>query len=425
MNCARDWLRASVPCAFLLCALSLSACGAPRVTPEAAGVSVDPGPCGRGLLVVESDYQSTNVSALGFDGSVLSPSLASSSTESGGFGVALSGDVVPPSSVQSGADFVLIDRYPGGVLRFVDLATAAVTSELSVATGFYANPHDYLALNAHKAYVARYESNPNSGQQDFDQGGDLLIVDPSQPKITGRIDLTPAMTGVGAGFSPHPGQVLAVNGRVFALLAAYANDYSSSAASRLVEIDPNADTLLSTLIFDDLHGCDTLASSPDHTQLAVACTGDDLRSSNPNLDGSGLALIDISDAPRVTKQFTAAALGDNPLGFALDYVAPGLLFFGTLGHFDGSGAVAALDALLCLDATNAQVREVLRSLSQPFTLGGVRCEAECGACFAADAERDGGSVLRFPVDAAGNLAAPTAVRAETRIGLPPRYLGAF
>jgi hypothetical protein len=46
-------------------------------------------------------------------------------------------------------------------------------------------------------------------------------------------------------------------------------------------------------------------------------------------------------------------------------------------------------------------------------------------CFAADAKRAGGSVLRFPVDSAGNLAAHTAIRAETRIGLPPRYLGAF
>ena len=60
--------------------LALCACGAPRTTPDNQGVSVAPGPCGRGLLVVESDYQSSNVSALGLDDSVLSPSLASSST---------------------------------------------------------------------------------------------------------------------------------------------------------------------------------------------------------------------------------------------------------------------------------------------------------------------------------------------------------
>jgi hypothetical protein len=34
-------------------------------------------------------------------------------------------------------------------------------------------------------------------------------------------------------------------------------------------------------------------------------------------------------------------------------------------------------------------------------------------------------VLRFPVDAEGNLGTPFTVRPETRIGLPPRYLGAL
>jgi hypothetical protein len=405
--------------------LALCACDAPRTTPDTQGVSARPGMCGRGLLVIESDYQSSNVSALGLDGSVLSPSLASSSTESDGFGVGLSGDVVLPSSPQSGPEIALIDRYPAGVLRFVELATARVTSELSVATGFRSNPHDYLALNEHKAYVARYESNPNPGQQAFDPGGDILVVDPGLSSISSRIDLASALQGEPAGFSPHPAQLLQVSGRVFALLASYADDYSSSAVSRLVEVDPSSDTLLGTLLLDGLHGCDGMAVSPDQSELAVACTGDDLRSSTPKLTGSGLALVDISSAPRLLKRFDAADLGTDPVGFSVDYAAPGLLFFGTLGHFDDAGAVAALDTLLELDTSSAQTSEVLHSLSQPFSLGSIHCALDCGACFVADAERAGGSVLRFPVDAAGELDAPKAVRAETRVGLPPRYLGAF
>ncbi|HEX3853622.1 MAG TPA: hypothetical protein VHW01_21805, partial [Polyangiaceae bacterium] len=400
-------------------AFSLCACDSPRTRPDNQGVTVEPGPCGRGLLVVESDYQSSNVSALGFDGSVLSPSLASSSTEADGFGVGLSGDVVLPASPQNGTGIALIDRYPAGVLRFVDLATARVTSELSVATGFRSNPHDYLALSSHKAYVARYESNPNPGQQAFDQGGDILVVDPEASSISARIDLTSAMQGEPAGFSPHPGQLLQVSGRVFALLASYADDYSSSAVSRLVELDPSTDALLSTLLLDGLHGCDSMAVSPDGSRLAVACTGDDLRSSSPKLDGSGLGLVGISSAPRFVKRFAASDFGTDPVGFGLDFVAPGLVFFGTLGHFDDAGAVAAQDTLLELDTNSAQLSEVLQSQSEPFSLGGVRCAPECGACFAADAERAGGSVLRFPVDGAGKLGTPEAVRAETRVGLPP------
>src|SRR5450432_3392576 len=134
----------------------LAACGAERVSPGTQGVAVEPGPCGRGLVVVESDYQSSNVSLLDFGGNVLSRSLASSSTQGSGAGVALSGDVVPASNPEHGSSLPLLDRYPAGVMRCVDLATARVASELSVVTGFRANPQDYLAIDNHKAYVARY-----------------------------------------------------------------------------------------------------------------------------------------------------------------------------------------------------------------------------------------------------------------------------
>jgi hypothetical protein len=356
---------------------------------------------------------------------VLSESLVSSSSASSGFGVLISGDVVTPSSPQTGPELVLIDRYPSGVLRFVELATARVTFELSVATGFRSNPQDYLPLTPERAYVARYEANPNPGRQAWDGGGDVLIVDPSVPVITGRIDLSRALADEPAKFSPHPARLRNVGGRVFALLAAYADDYSSGASSRLVELDPERDSLISTLVLDGLRGCAALAVSPDERELAVACTGDDLRNARPTLDGSGLALIDIQGTPRLTERFEADRLGNAPLGFGLDYAASNVVFFSSLGHFDDSGAPAVQDSLLRLDTHTGQVEQLLQSAGEPFTLGGARCAPSCGVCFAADAKRLGGSVLLFPVDGAGNLAAPSAIRAETRIGLPPRYLGAF
>lgn len=410
---------------FLLLATLLGACSAPRVTPDTQGVSVTPGPCGRGLVVVESDYQSTNVALLDYDGQVLSESLASSSTDASGFGVQLSGDVVTPSSLQNGPEIVLIDRKPVGVLRFIELLTARVTAELSVATGFSSNPHDYLSLGPERAYVARYDTNSDPGRQSWDQGGDVLIVDPSVPAITGRIDLSAALDGEPSRFTPHPDRLLNVSGRVFVLLAAYADDYKGGTSSRVVELDPDTDSLLSTLVLDGLRGCDALAVSPDERELAVSCTGDDLGNTPPNLDASGLALLDIEGAPRLSKRFRAAELGNAPLGFGLDYAAPGVLLLNTLGYFDKSGALGAEDSLLRLDTASGQVEELLQSLGVPFTLGAVHCAASCGVCFAADAKRAGGSVLRFAVDSDGQLAAPIAIRAETRVGLPPRYLGAF
>jgi hypothetical protein len=412
--------RASLSIAFALCA-----CGAVRSTPDTQGVSVDPGPCGRGLLVLESDYQSSNVSALDFQGNVLSQSLDSSSTVSGGFGVGLSGAAVLPFPPQAGPQIVVIDSYPAGSLDFLDPTSARVTAELSVTTGFKSNPHDYLPLSEHQGYVARYNANANPGQQDFDQGADVLIVDPSVPSVTGRIDLSPAMKGVAQGFSAHPTQFAQAFGRVFVLLAAYADDYSSAAPSRLVEIDPSTNTLLETLVLGSLRGCDGMALSPDGTELAVSCTGDDLASTVPKLSGSGIALVDISNAPKLGTVFEAAELGTDVVGFGLDYVADSTLLYSTLGHFDDSGAVGALDGLWRLETSRATVTEVLRSKSQPFTLGAVRCTPACGACFATDAERGGGSVQVFPIDGAGQLGAPATVHADTRLGLPPRYLGVF
>ena len=402
----------------------LGACGAQRVGPDAQGVMVEPGPCGRGLVVVESDYQSSNVSLLDFGGNVLSASLASSSTEGSGFGVALSGDVVPAASLELGPSIALIDRYPAGVLRFIDLATAHLAAELSVGTGFRANPQDYLALDEHKAYVARYESNPNAGRQEWDGGGDVLIVDPTVPAITGRIDLAEAMAGEAAGFSPHPARLVRAEGRVFALLASYADVYTNGGtSSRVVELDPKTDSIVSSLVLDGLRGCDALALSPDESELAVACTGDDLSHPVSKVDHSGIVLLSLSADLTVSKTFPAHTWGEDPVGFSLDYVSSGVLLFGTLGHLDESGSVP--DTLWRLDTRSGQSDAVLHSERSPFTLGAVRCAASCGACFAADAERLGGSVLRFEVDSAGALSTPTAIVAEARVGLPPRYLSVF
>jgi hypothetical protein len=215
-----------------------------------------------------------------------------------------------------------------------------------------------------------------------------------------------------------------VGERVFALLAGYASDYMSAAISRIVELDPSSDSIRSTLLLDGLKGCDALVASPDGSELAAGCTGADLSAMPPALDASGIALVDIAHEPRLTRVIAAATFGVNPVGFGLDYAARGSLVFDTLGYFDESNAVGSLDSLLQLDTASGAFSERLRSASQPFTLGDVRCAPACGACFVADAERSGGSVLRFTLGE--ELATPPLeIRAETRIGLPPRYLGGF
>jgi len=401
------------------------ACGAPRVTADAQGTQVAPNQCGRGVVVVESDYQSSNVSLLGFDGSVLSPSFASSSAASGGFALSLGGDAAPPWSSSSGSEIVILDRTPKGVLHFIDVASANPVRELPVGTGFSANPHDYLQLSEHKAYVARYDTNPNPGREPWDRGGDILLVDPVLPAVMGRIDLGAALSGEPARFTPHPSRLVRVGERVFVVLAAYAADYASATVSRLVELDPEQDSIRATILLAGLKGCDVLTASPDGGELAVACTGADLSDAPPALGASGIALVDLDQELSLKNVLSAATFGPNPVGFGLDYAGPGQLIFGSLGYFTASNSVGSLDILFRLDTASGAFSEVLRAEHSPFTLGDVRCMPACRVCFVADAERSGGSILRFPLDDAFELGAPSAIRAETKIGLPPRYLGGF
>jgi hypothetical protein len=410
----------AVPALFALCAL---ACGASDRALDTRGTDVQPGPCGRGLVVLESDYQSSNVALLGFDGSVLSPSFAHSRARAAGYGTSLGGDAVPPGSASLGSELVLIDRTPSGVLHFIDVLSSTPSFDVGVDTGFRSNPHDYLALAPNKAYVTRYETNPHPGLEPWDAGSDVLIVDPAAQAPAGRIDLGSTLAGEDPKFQPHPDRLLAAGGRVFVLLSAYAADYGSSAESRLVELDPESDAIVSTLRLHELHGCNALALAPSAEELAVACTGDQLARSVPGPDGSGLVTVDISGIPQEKQRFLAASFGAAPLGFGLDYAAEGVVLFSTLGYLDSSGQPVLRDRLLRLELASSAVQE-LRT-SAPFALGDVRCAPQCAACFVSDASGLFGSVLRYPLDDAATLGAPQSIMPEANIGLPARYLGTF
>src|SRR5262245_48452094 len=93
-------------------ALFVCGCGAPAPPDATGGVSVPVGRCGRGLVSVQSDYQSTNVSLLATDGVMLSSSFISSASASAALSAPLSGDVVAPTSASLGSELVLVDRYP-------------------------------------------------------------------------------------------------------------------------------------------------------------------------------------------------------------------------------------------------------------------------------------------------------------------------
>jgi hypothetical protein len=385
------------------------------------------GRCGRGLIIVGTDYQSTNVSLVGLDGAVLSSSFISSGSTSSALSAALSGDVVTSTTPQLGEEVVLIDRYPASVVTWLDVATGEVRAQLEVRTGFPSNPQDYLALSDDEAYVSRYETNPTPGQVEHDGGGDVLIIDPSVPSITGRIDLQPAVTE--PGFLPRAGRMVRDGDSVYVLLAAYDQTFASSAPSRIVTLRDGA--IAGVTVLDGLHGCSSLAIEPLSTspRLAVACSGNFGGDESATLAESGVVILATfeDDIPVEIRRHAASA---QPFGFGLDFIDDRRVLATALGSF-GNGGPDVTDALLVVDIDSGDVTTVLRGKELPFELGDVRCTtavalegstAGCSSCWLADGEA--GRLHRISVDADGAIVAES-IQVDSSIGLPPRGVGRF
>lgn len=394
----------------------VAACGVSPPAGSTGGTSQSTGACGRGLVVVDTDYQSSNVSLVGYDGRVLSQSLISSASAQTGLSEPLSGDVVLPTASVTGDEVVLVDRYPAGVLTWVNVHSGRVRAQLSVRTGFGSDPQDYLPLSDHQAYVPRLDPNPSPGKQPFDNGDDVLVVDPSVPKITASIDMTSAMNGEAGAYYPRPDAVVEVGGSVYALLASDGPHFHSSLSSRVVRLDPKTNAIAEVHVLRGLHGCTALAVSPNADELAVSCFGTFLADTSLTgvLAESGVALIGIGSHMTDRGRFMAADLGTGPLGFGAAFADEHTLLVTGFGRSGNDNTADALD----LDSGHVTV--LARSTT---SFGQVRCAPACGVCFVADP--GAGLLRRYAVDASGKLSQTGSVRPDPDVGLPPRFLGGF
>ncbi len=403
--------------------LGLGACNVEPIAIEAVGPGAPDAPdgaCGRGLVVVRSDYQSSAVSLVGLDGGVQRDPLVSSASSTTGLSAPFTGDLAVPTTATPD-ELVFIDRYPASVLTWFDARAERVRAQLAVGTGFAANPHDYLALSPNLAFVTRFETNHDAGREPLDAGGDLLVLDPSRPAIVGAVDLKPAFAGERPEFEPHPDAMVRAGQDALVLLAGYSADFQSSAASRLVRVSPEA-KLVDTLVLDGLHGCSGLALSPSGDEVAVVCAGLFDSSTATVPEGAGLAFVSLTGKLREVARVRAEDVAEGPLAFSVQYVAPRRLLVVALGALGDLGETTRSDAVVLVDASGSRPTAERVVTGEPFTLGSVRCAPACGACFVADAEH--GAVLRLPlVD--GQLGEVSRVPLGAGDGLPPRTLGGY
>jgi hypothetical protein len=397
------------------------------VTTTGVELPNEPGPEGsepRGFFVLESDYSSTSVSLVDPGGEVLSPLFIGSASADTGLSTALSGDVVPPSGALAGDEVVLIDR-DAAVLTWVNLETTAVRAQLNVGTGFAANPQDYVPVSDDKAYVARFEQNGSSGLEDFDQGSDLLVIDPSAATVVGRIDLTPVLDGEDPSYLPRATRALAAGDRVL-LLAQAGNAAFEFLDTRLVVIDARMDTIEQVLVLEGMTSCANLALSPDGDELAIACNGAFGQDPEQGFPDAGVVIVELADEVVEQRRFAAAELGGEQVS-ALTYASATSLLFTTYGRYSPTDASALLapDTLRRLDLERGAIDEepLVTTSARAFSLGDVRCAPLAGRCLLADAES--GVLRRFEVGSDGNVSELGQVATNPELGLPPRYLGAY
>jgi DNA-binding beta-propeller fold protein YncE len=407
--------------AALLALLAATGCGAPEPPGSTGGTTVAPGPCGRGIGVVQTDYQSTNVSLLDWEGHVLSSSFISSATAGAKLSAKLTGDVALPTTLDEGNTLVLLDRYPASVLTWVTLETAEVTAQLSVRSGFDANPHDYLALSAHRALVTRFNRNPAPDALPLDRGDDVLVLDLDGPTAVSSIDLSPAMAGVPEGFRANPHRMVLAGDRVVVTLLGKTADHSDAVASRLAVIDPTTLSVEQVLVLDGLYECNGIAVSPTGDRVAVSCSGRFGGGSEPMVSESAIVVVALGSTLEEIARVPASP--SVPFGFGVAWAASETVVANTFGRFSSKDGPARSDTVVEIELVGLTARTLLESADEPFTLGDVRCGAACATCFASDAGR--GLMHRFSVDASGRVGPPSPIQVKDAIGLPPRTLGQF
>ena len=394
---------------------------APAIDAKAIATSIDlgNGTTPMGVVVVNSDYSSSSVSFLDRDGNLLMDGCLNSGSGNPGLAMTLSGDVVLPTQVPAGGPVAIVDRG-NAAITWLDATTCALLGQLAVGTGFASNPHDVVTLSASKAYVTRQDQNLSATPtpNDFDDGNDVLIVDPAQRKLVGRIDLAPfAPTGV----LPRADRALLAQGLVFVSLNAISADYASYGDGRIVILDPATDLVLGTVDLPGTKNCGAMIYVAEAQRLFIACNG---AYGDPagQAAGSAVVAIDLGQTPPVVVgQVAAAAAGAAPYSNLTVAALSGTTALAVAtGDFSGNPP----DRLWSLpfDA-NAPVK--VFDSSEGFALGALLVDRERQRLFVADGTMGSPAYLRLFEYAAGGFTAGKTVKTNPTQKLPPRALSFY
>ena len=375
--------------------------------------------CPGALSVVCTDFTTTNIEIASLDGTSMSGSFVSSGSTPTGLTTALSGDVDVPFVPPASGRVLLIDRYGTDVLTWMTLSTASVLAQLVVGTGFDSNPQDYIETSATQAYLSRYGTNASPGQQMYDQGGDLLILNTNNYSITGRI----AMPEENTALHPCPAGMNWVGSDVVVTLQRFSSDFSMIGDGRFVGVSPATNSIAWTVNITGLQDCGRVYVSPSGKVGAIACSGQPDSSGNYDPTGSDIVLYDLTQSPPVeTKRLGLGASLTKSVQPQLAFASETTLLALTYGN---AGAPTSGDTAIAVDIamadSGAATVTQLASETMADQLAGPFCSPGCSEyCILADSEAN--TILRWQF-ANGTFTAASNAVVDPSVGLPPIDIG--
>ncbi|OGR11936.1 MAG: hypothetical protein A2341_17215 [Deltaproteobacteria bacterium RIFOXYB12_FULL_58_9] len=376
----------------------------------------DDGPWG--IAVVGTDYLSSSVSVLDrMERELFFEGVVDSGSSPPGLSTALSGDVALPRAFNSNNWLVLLDRYPNSVLTLLDPHDFAVSVQLSVATGFAANPHDFVWVGQRKAYVTRYETNPSPGREPFDAGDDVLIVDPLAGRITGRISMATYVDATPHSLQARPDQMTVAKGIVWITLNHLDAGFHNGGQGLVIGVDPATDEVRQVVAIPEVRNCSGIVYVARRDALYVSCSGLFAAGLDEQLRQSALVAIDLgSQSPSATIFAYGTEGVARPFGFELDVARERWLLVVRYGDM----AADIPDRLVAIDIITG-TETIVHLATSISGLGGLLADDATDSVYVGDAAALAPRVHLYEV-ADGQFGFLSVIDAHPRVGLPPRHI---
>jgi hypothetical protein len=320
---------------------------------------------------------------------------------------------------------VLLDRG-NAALTFVNPTACTIDRQMSVKGGAFQrpNPHDIVIVSDSKAYVTRYDKNGAASPPPLAAGDDLLIIDPRNGNVAGRIDLASYASQVtGTTIQARPDRAIIVAGKVVVTLNNMNASFSTYGQGAVVIIDPATDTVVQHLTLGSLKNCEAMDYVPASKTLLVACNGT-YGSTDQTLE-SGVAVVNMATTPAtVTRVISGVAFNTRPLTFLWvlslpTATAPNRAFTSTMGDF---GPPSSSDTLFAFDFVNGITASF--GTTTPFDLGRVAVTGN-GRLLVPDASSSMPRVHVYDARGAGAPSLELSFVADTVNQFPPREITAY